>query len=703
VNFTALIGFTSAAAAGGILVGAAVSARRAVARWAFVAGMALLGVESLFSALSAAATATEQVAYWQRWRLIVTSFLPGTWLFFSTSYARGNSWEFLTRWRVLLIANFLAPIGLAVVFRGDLIAAVGSGELDQWAFRLGWPGLALQLIFLLNTILVLMNLERTFRASVGTMRWRIKYVVLGLGVLFAVRAYSSSQYLLFRAANPSLDAVNSGALIVACALILRGLVRAGAFEVSLYPSRSVLHQSLTLLLAGIYLLIVGVLARIVAFLGGDAAFTVKAFVVLVSLVLLTMLLLSDRVRLHTRRFASRYFQRPFYNYRTVWRRFAEGTASRVEQMELCTAVVKLISEVFEVLSVTIWVASGREEKLAFAASSSLSETKDRGLGLTGADAAEVIPALRNCPDPIDLDTAKDKWAETLRRAHPAEFRKGGHRICVPMIARGELLGLIILGDRVGGVAFSTQDADLLKCIADQTAASLLNIQLSQRLMQAREMEAFQTMSAFFVHDLKNTASTLSLMLQNLPAHYNDPAFREDALRGITKAVQHVNDLIRRLTLLRRETAVGLVEADLNESVMKVIATLDWAPEVSLKKELGPLPKQLLDPEQIQKVVTNLVLNAKEALKGGGEIRIQTRRQNGWAVLSVSDNGCGMSREFVERSLFRAFQTTKKNGIGIGMFQSKMIVEAHHGKIEVETAPDHGTTFRVLLPLAPDLK
>ena len=82
-----------------------------------------------------------------------------------------------------------------------------------------------------------------------------------------------------------------------------------------------------------------------------------------------------------------------------------------------------------------------------------------------------------------------------------------------MISRGEVLGVMILGDRVGGVSFSWQDFDLLKCIADQMAASLLNTQLSQKLLQGKEMEAFQTMSAFFVHDLKNTASTLNLMLQ----------------------------------------------------------------------------------------------------------------------------------------------------------------------------------------------
>jgi putative PEP-CTERM system histidine kinase len=262
---------------------------------------------------------------------------------------------------------------------------------------------------------------------------------------------------------------------------------------------------------------------------------------------------------------------------------------------------------------------------------------------------------------------------------------------------GQVLGMMTVGDRVSGVAFLQQDFDLLKCISDQVAAGLCNAQLSKKLLQAKELEAFQTMSAFFVHDLKNTASTLGLMLQNFSQHYNDPAFKQDALRGISKSVSHINDLIQRLTLFRREAAMAIVDADLNQLVKDVLAALNNTPEIKTVTDLKPLPKHRFDPDQLGKVLTNLVLNAKDASNGKGEIRVETSSQNGWVTLSVRDFGCGMSREFLEQSLFRPFQTTKKNGIGIGMFQSKMVVDAHGGKIEVESEPGKGATFRILLP------
>jgi putative PEP-CTERM system histidine kinase len=381
----------------------------------------------------------------------------------------------------------------------------------------------------------------------------------------------------------------------------------------------------------------------------------------------------------------------------VWRKFTQSTARRVERGDLCVEIVKMISEIFQALSVTVWLIEEGQGKLGLAASTSLTDVRARELELDAEETAQTVAVLNAHQEPIDLDASTEKWVVALRRLQPDNFHKGGNRICVPLVAGGELLGVMMLGDRVSGERFSFQDLDLLKSIGDQMAANLLNIKLSQRLSQSKQLEAFQAMSAFFVHDLKNTASTLSLMLQNLPIHFNDPQFREDALRGISKTVTHINDLIKRLSLLREEISIQPVEADLNTAVNEALKCLDAAPMVEVVKEFRPLPKVRLDPAQIQNVVVNLVLNARDAINARGQIRVETAQQNGWVVLTVTDGGCGMNPEFIQRSLFRPFQTTKKQGIGIGMFQCKMIVEAHHGKIEVQSEMNKGTTFRILLP------
>ena len=371
----------------------AFSKRRSVAHWSFVAGMAALAAEDVCFALTVDAATPEEMVYWQNWRLIAMAFMPGTWILFSLTYARGNYADFLKRWRLALVAAFVLPIVLVILTGVDFIISVNQPNTGHWMFGLGIPGNVLNLFFLVATVLVLMNLERTYRAAVGTMLWRIKFMILGLGVLFAVRAYASSQVLLFHAVNLSLEAVTATAMLLGGVLILRSLFRTGHFNADVYPSQSALQNSLTVLLAGAYLLIVGVFAKVVVWFGGDTSFTLKAFVLLVILVLLAIVLLSDRVRLHARRFLSRHFQRPLYDYRSVWRRFTEETASCVKSAELCQATVKLVTDVFQVLSVSIWLVDDKGENFVFATSTFLSEAKANDLKPQSAEAMEVMRRL----------------------------------------------------------------------------------------------------------------------------------------------------------------------------------------------------------------------------------------------------------------------------------------------------------------------
>ncbi len=235
-------------------------------------------------------------------------------------------------------------------------------------------------------------------------------------------------------------------------------------------------------------------------------------------------------------------------------------------------------------------------------------------------------------------------------------------------------------------------------MADQTAAKLLNLQLLQRVVHAKQMETWQTLSVFFVHDLKNLAAKLSLMVQNLPLYYDNPAFRDDALQVIASSVEKMNAMCGRLSLVGRELDLQYTAVALNELVRTTVADLHGSLHATLTYVPGPEMVLWIDPEQIRKVLENLLLNAHEAMDTPGCIRIETAQQERWAVLTVSDNGRGMTRTFMERSLFRPLHTTKSQGLGIGLFHSRTIVEAHHGRIDVESTEGQGSTFRVYLPV-----
>lgn len=569
------------------------------------------------------------------------------------------------------------------------------GEGTPWAVVLGESGIAIQYTVLVFAVLILINLERTYRASVGTMRWRIKFMIIGLAVLMMVRIYTSSQIILLNSYLPSLNLLNSVGLLVACTLVLRTLLRSGHFEIEVYPSQTVLKNSLTIFVVGAYLFAIGLFAKLATLLGGDAAFPIKALGILVALVLLGLLLQSDRFRLHIRQFVSRHFKRPLYDYQTVWKRFTEETASHTNSPSLCSSLVTLISDVFDALSVSIWTVDDKNSTLSLAASTSLLDPIGKELNFPpGTDLSQFLQEKDGL---IDLDTRSSPWAETLKDANPKRFPHGGHRICIPMTARETLLGIIVLGDRVGGERFAEQEFDVLLSVGHHAASSLLNLQLSRKLLETRELEAFQTMAAFFVHDLKNAASTLNIMVKNLPLHWENPEFRSDALRGITKTGQRINELIGRLTTVQDELEIKVRTESVDDTARSVIDGWEAPDNINLVSKTESNAWSRIDADQMSKVLLNLLMNASESMENGGTICLKTESDGSHVVITVTDEGCGMSDDFIRKSLFRPFKTTKKRGLGIGMFQSKMIVEAHGGRLEVESEIRKGSTFKVVIP------
>jgi hypothetical protein len=153
-----------------------------------------------------------------------------------------------------------------------------------------------------------------------------------------------------------------------------------------------------------------------------------------------------------------------------------------------------------------------------------------------------------------------------------------------------------------------------------------------------------------------------------------------------------------MNALRHELRLKPAELDLNTILTEALATLNGTLDTSLVTKFDQVPRISADQQQLQSVFTNLLLNARDAIGMNGRITVETARQGEWVAFSVSDNGCGMTEQFIKNSLFRPFRSTKKKGLGIGMFQSKTIIEAHHGKIHVESELGVGTTFRVMLPL-----
>jgi putative PEP-CTERM system histidine kinase len=671
-------------------------AKRSPAPWFFCAGMAALGLDSVFTGLSLRAVQDGDVLAWLTPAFIVKAFVPAPWLAFSLTYSRSNYREFFPHWKIPLAFFGLLPILLfATVVTQPAAAAAG----DLWWLQSGTMATTLNVALLVALVLILMNLEQTFRAAVGTMRWRIKFVVVAIAVIFGARLYVRSQAILFSAPDITLWNVESGALLVGCFLLTVAYARTRWAESDVYPSLAILRSSMTVVIVGGYLFVVGIAAQLVRRFGGAEIFQFQAIVVLIGVAGLIVLLLSDRGRHHIHTFAVRHFSKAQHDSVHVWSLFSQRLTSVTEADDLCVVSAKLISETFEALSVTVWLVDEEKGGLRIGASTK-GQAGDHDRNHHEIQWAAVAAGLRDRRLPFDLEALNEPWAEELKRNNPSTFSNGGIRLCIPLRAGELAVGFIALADRVGGGIYTIEELELLKCIGDQVTSVLLNLRLGGEVARSKELEAFRTMSAFFVHDLKNTASSLNLMLKNLPVHFDDPAFRQDALRGIGNTARRIEEMIARLSELRRNPESMRVDADLNQLVTEALDKVNGVPQLEVTRELQPLPTIFADREQIQSVVTNLVLNARDALGTAGAIQVRTEARGDRVVLSITDNGCGMSQAFINESLFRPFQSTKKKGLGIGLFQTRAIVHAHGGGMQVESELGKGTTFVVSLPAKP---
>jgi putative PEP-CTERM system histidine kinase len=374
----------------------------------------------------------------------------------------------------------------------------------------------------------------------------------------------------------------------------------------------------------------------------------------------------------------------------------ERTITLVNMLDFCSAVAKTIAETVNVPAVSIWLNGEIQGRPALRGSTHLPLSRELDRGLED-EIRFLMLSLRDKQGPMELNPHSADSAVTSE----SEIVPNTDRIqcCIPLAAGGELLGLITLGEKQSHEKFTLEDFDLLKIIANQAAGFILNHRLFESLSAAREMEAFQRLSTFFVHDMKNLASTLSLTLENLPLHYNNPKYREGATKIIAGSLQKIQDMCTRLSSLRQKPELNYRQCDLNGIVQSTISSLDSGANIKLIQDLGQVPQVKVDPGQIEKVVLNLILNAKEASGADCQVHIATKSENGYVVLSVTDNGSGMSKEFIAASLFKPFKSTKTKGLGIGLYQSKMIIEAHQGKIEVDSQEGKGTRFRIFLPVA----
>ena len=261
----------------------------------------------------------------------------------------------------------------------------------------------------------------------------------------------------------------------------------------------------------------------------------------------------------------------------------------------------------------------------------------------------------------------------------------------------------------------------LRKMEDRRARGVAELALQsaeQQLMQAQKMEALGQLAGGVAHDFNNLLTVIYGYVEMLKTTKDDPAVMEKGLTEIRACADRAAALTRQLLAVGRRQHLKPKPTDLNASVEGVGRMLDRiiGEDVAVEYALEEgLPKVMADAGQLEQVLLNLAINARDAMPRGGKLRIETRAMvlsrshltgapdiepGRFALLAVCDSGQGMEAGLIDR-IFEPFFTTKPEGKGTGLGLSTVygIVKQSKGHIQVDSKLGEGTCFRVFLPIA----
>lgn len=655
---------------------------RTVPGFALSASVLLL---ALIEALDQAALHLGVYTYEIKWAsVLLESFLPASLLLFSVTYSRTYSARSIPLYcHILLVLSFLFPSAVLFFPLGDFFYAPDL-QTERMLF-LGDAGYWFYMLIMLYIIVALMNLESTFSATAGPDRWRMKFEVIGLAGMLAVLIFYFSQGLLYRTINMNMLPVKSGVFIIAALAVgYSRLTRGNGVKVAV--SRYVIYRSLTLLLIGAYLLILGIVGEGMKYFGASFGRNAAIFIAFASGILLLAVLFSEQLRRKAKVSIDKHFFAQKHDYRTQWITFTERLAVCRTSSEIYDEILTTYMRSFGLRGASFYLCGAERLSYTLAACREMRAGPEmpasEGLKSYFLERGRVLD-----PDGGEYALAKEE---------SDFFDLSGTRLLVPVEGNGRIEAFVAFGEQLASEVFTYEDYDLMKTLAKQAALSIINFRLSEELAETREIAAVARISSFVIHDLKNLASSLSLLLDNAEEYIGDPEFQNDMIDATRNTLSKMKALIQKLKMIPEKQSLNAVSSDMLVLARETVSEFMRSRPGAAISCGGVRASTMVDQEEFKKVLLNLILNAVESVDRDGAINIETRSEAGKASISVKDNGCGMTTEFMTEHLFKPFRTTKGKGLGIGLYQCKQIIEAHGGTITVASAPGQGTTFTITL-------
>ena len=550
---------------------------------------------------------------------------------------------------------------------------------------------ALPIAGLLLATLGLFALEQIYRNAPSTARAAVRWLCLGFGGIFVAELVVFAQSLLLGAV-PVEPWLARGIVFAICALaIARGALKMPDWSFGLSISRHVVFYTTSFVAVGGYLLLLAAGGWLIFSTSQEWGRVVQIALWSVAGGTLVALLFATGFLRRLRAFISKHFYPHRYDYRLEWLRFIR-TISETDTGTVPERCIRAVAQIIESPCGALWRRD--ETGQTFECAAHWGEGKTRHADGVGEE-DELPRFLVRTSWLVDLvEMQDDHQRYDYVPLEPQRYGASDDALIVPLLHIEHLYGWLVL-DRPEGLAELTfEDRDLLKTAGRQIAAYLSQYDADTRLAEARQFEAYNRMTAFVMHDLKNLAAQLRLISQNAERHKRNPEFVDDAMRTIGASAARMTKLIAQLTTGETGTMRTCDLADVVERAAIRRGSTSPVPQVVVAER----PTVFADAERLAAVIEHAIANAQEATPPAGEVRIEVGRDSAHPVISIVDTGCGMDEDFVRERLFRPFDTTKgTKGMGIGAFQIREYLRSLGGNVQVDSTPGAGTRFTLVFP------
>ena len=533
----------------------------------------------------------------------------------------------------------------------------------------------------------LLTIENLWRNTEPPKRWHVWPLCLAVGGLFAYELFLFSDAFITRGRVDS--GLASGRALVAAfmtPLLALAMARNREWRVDIHVSRQVVLHTATLGASGCFLLAVAIVGMLLRGFGGDWGLVLQLAMLFGSIVVLATVLSSGSIRRRLKFLISRNFFTHRYDYRVEWLKFIELVSEPRNAEELSVRIIRALAGFVDSPAGVLWSLG---QGVGYSPTASWKRPLPNDGKLSADDA--FISGFR------DGSWIQMAAAETSAEAWPLSSDKAW--LVVPLSHRGEVVGFVILDRAKHPVEPDWEAFDLSRAAGRQAASYLAEERSTRILRDTQLLTDYSKRFAFVVHDIKNLASQLDLIVSNARYHIDDPEFRRDMLHTVEDAVARMNNLLsqlradgapRRRRVLNPNAAIAAVVAELASGPVAVEVRNDAAVDAAA-----------IDPDRFRSALTHLLQNAIDASPPQGRVTISSRRLGSRLLVDISDNGTGMDEAFVRDELFLPFRSTKSGGYGIGAFQTRELIRMAGGDLEVISEKGFGTTMRMVLPLAPE--